>query len=214
VLGPVHKHRWIYAAAKGLLERVLHAHGLNSDLEYTIIRPFNFLGSRIDYLVAPGTTGGPRVFAHFMSALMSGGPMLLVDGGHVHRAFTHVQDANEAFHILLAKPDQSRNEIFNVGNPTNDITIRELAHLMSEIYGELTGKIAASEIREISGTDFYGEGYEDSSRLPPDIRKLEALGWTPKCDLRSALRDAMAYYLQRGADLLSSMPPDRRTVAS
>ena len=81
VFGPVHKQRWIYAIGKQLLERVLYAHGDAGELRYTIVRPFNFLGSRIDYLVPSGATGGPRVFPHFMSALLTGGPMRLVDGG-------------------------------------------------------------------------------------------------------------------------------------
>src|SRR2546423_1389358 len=32
ILGPVSKHRWIYACSKQLLERVLHAHGLEGGL--------------------------------------------------------------------------------------------------------------------------------------------------------------------------------------
>jgi UDP-apiose/xylose synthase len=46
-MGPVKNHRWIYACAKQLLERVLHAYGLEEELNYTIIRPFNFIGPRI-----------------------------------------------------------------------------------------------------------------------------------------------------------------------
>ena len=34
--------------AKQLLERVLHAYGLEEGLNYSIIRPFNFIGPRID----------------------------------------------------------------------------------------------------------------------------------------------------------------------
>ena len=48
IMGPVKSHRWIYACAKQLLERVLHAYGLEEGLNYTNIRPFNFIGPRID----------------------------------------------------------------------------------------------------------------------------------------------------------------------
>jgi hypothetical protein len=48
---------------------------------------------------------------------------------------------------------------------------------------------------EIRGEEFYGVGYEDSSRLPPDVTKLRALGWAPRHDVRSTFRDAMAFYL-------------------
>ena len=195
VFGPIHKQRWIYAAGKMLLERVLYAHGMAGDLEYTIVRPFNFIGSRIDYLVPPNSLGGPRVFPHFMSALLSGGPIYLVEGGRVRRAFLHIADANAALQTLLDHPDASRNQIFNVGNPANDVTVRDLALLMIELHEELTGETAMSELVEISGEEFYGPGYEDSDRLPPDISKLRALGWEPRHDLRSTLKDAMLYYL-------------------
>lgn len=195
VLGPITRHRWIYAAAKGLLERVIHAHGLAGNLEYTIIRPFNFIGSRLDYLVPAGSMGGPRVFPHFMSALLTGGPMYLVDGGHVHRAFLHIEDANQGFQTLLDQADASRNGIFNMGNPANNVTIRELALLMMEIYEQLTGQAPKSKLVEVSGKEFYGEGYEDGDRLPPDVQKLRTLGWEPIRDLRTTLKDAMIYYL-------------------
>jgi UDP-apiose/xylose synthase len=193
--GPVQKQRWIYAAGKALLERVLYAHGLAGDLDYTIVRPFNFLGSRIDYLVPAGAVGGPRVFPHFMSALLTGGPMRLVDGGHVHRAFLHIADANSAFQVLLDQPDATRNQIFNVGNPHNNVTIRQFALYMGEMYEELTGRPCPSEMVDMSGEEFYGPGYEDGDRLPPDIRRITALGWQPRRDLRWILRDAMGYYL-------------------
>jgi len=194
--GPVRKQRWIYAVGKLLLEQVLYAHGMAGDLVFTIIRPFNFVGSRLDYLVAPGTMGGPRVFAHFMSALLTGGPIHLVDGGRVHRAFLHIEDANEAFQTILDNPDRARNEIFNVGNPANNVTIRELAVLMLELYEALTGEKAPCELVEVSGEEFYGAGYEDADRLPPDITKLKSLGWEPKRDLRTTFADAMTYYLE------------------
>ena len=194
ITGPVQKQRWIYASAKQLLERVIHAHGLRDELDYTIVRPFNFLGPRIDYLVPAGSMGGPRVFAHFMSSLLTGGPMFLVNGGEVHRCFTHIADAVEAFRIILEHPG-AHNQIFNVGHPGNDTSIRDLALLMQSVYAELTGESGSRKLATLTGDDFYGEGYDDMNRVPPRIDKMRALGWEPKLDLRTAVRDAMAYYL-------------------
>jgi UDP-apiose/xylose synthase len=195
VFGPVHKQRWIYATGKMLLERVLYAHGIAGNLEFTIIRPFNFIGSRIDYLVPANAIGGPRVFPHFMSALLTGGPIRLVDGGYVRRAFMHIDDATRAFQAILDQPEATRNRIYNVGNPDNDLSIRELAYLMMSLYEEVTGRKPTSELVSISGEAFYGPGYEDSSRLPPDVSKIRALGWVPQHDVRATFLDAMRYYL-------------------
>lgn len=194
ILGPVSKHRWVYAAAKQLLERTIHAYGLKGDLDYTIVRPFNFVGPRFDYLVPAGSKGGPRVFAHFMSALVTGGPMYLVDGGLQRRSFTHIQDANTAFSILLDHPG-AHNEIINIGNPATDTSIADLAHLMCEIYEDLTGAKPQNQFVEIDGEDFYGAGYEDTNRVPPNIDKMTALGWAPQYGLEQTFRDAIEYNL-------------------
>ena len=193
--GPIDKHRWIYACAKQLLERVIHAYGLEGSLEFTIIRPFNFVGPRLDYLVEAGSVGGPRVVPHFISALLTGGPMHLVDSGEGHRTFLHVDDATDAFMAVLEQPAAAYNRIFNVGAPGNDISIRDLAYLLRALYEELTGREPPCEVVTISGEDFYGPGYDDAHRLPPDISAIRALGWEPRHDLRSALTGTLASYL-------------------
>lgn len=194
VMGPTGKQRWIYASGKQYLERIIHAHGLRGDLEYTIVRPFNFVGPRFDYLVEAGSLGGPRVFAHFMSALITGGPIYLVDGGEQRRSFTHIADASDAFTVMLESPE-AVNQIYNIGNPATDTSIRDLAIYMMELYEELTGKKAQNEIIEISGEDFYGVGYEDMNRVPPDISKLRALGWEPIRGMHQTFADAIEYNL-------------------
>jgi UDP-apiose/xylose synthase len=193
-MGPTTKQRWIYASGKQYLERIIHAHGLLGEIEYTIVRPFNFVGPRFDYLVEAETIGGPRVFAHFMSALITGGPMYLVDGGEQRRSFTHIVDASEAFTFMLDSPE-AVNQIYNIGNPDTDTSIRELASYMASLYEDLTGRRPENELIEISGEDFYGVGYEDMDRVPPDISKLRALGWEPKRGMRETFVDAMEYNL-------------------
>ena len=193
-VGPVANQRWIYSASKQLLERVIHAHGMRGDLTYTIVRPFNVIGPRLDYLVPAGSMGGPRVFAHYMSALLTGGPLYLVDGGKNHRSFTHIADCNRAFEIVIDDP-RARGEIFNIGNPANNLTISDVADLMLRLYEDITGAVPSNEILEASGLEFYGEGYEDVDRLPPSIEKLRRLGWDPNLDVDVTFRDAMEYYI-------------------
>jgi UDP-apiose/xylose synthase len=196
ICGPVTKQRWIYSAGKQLLERVIHAYSLEGKLDFGIIRPFNFVGPRFDYLVPAGNKGGPRVFAQFMSALLSDGPMFLVDGGQQHRSFTHIDDASRGLETILHHPG-ARNEIFNIGNPANDISIRDLALLMKDIYRELTGRESPCELVEIQGTEFYGPGYEDHTRVPADISKLGALGWAPQHELRETFTQIIGWYLKQ-----------------
>jgi nucleoside-diphosphate-sugar epimerase len=48
VLGPIHKQRWIYSCSKQLLDRVIYAHGVHDNLDYTLFRPFNWVGPKLD----------------------------------------------------------------------------------------------------------------------------------------------------------------------
>src|SRR5260370_9006894 len=103
ILGPVSKHRWIYSSAKQLLERVLHAYGIEQGFNYTIIRPFNFIGPKIDFL--PQEKGGiPRVFSFFMDALLTGGQMKLVNGGVNRPWFTPSLASGGRTHVVAPPP--------------------------------------------------------------------------------------------------------------
>jgi nucleoside-diphosphate-sugar epimerase len=198
ILGPVGRHRWIYACSKQLLERVLHAYGLETGFNYTIIRPFNFIGPKIDFLVSE-QDGIPRVFSFFMDALIQGTPMQLVDGGGQRRCYTYIDDAIECTYRIVANPGGvCDRQIFNVGSPYNEVSIRHMAETMREIYGEKFRDpvTALPEIVTVTGEAFYGQGYEDSDRRIPNIAKARTLlGWEPKWGFRELLEATMRYYV-------------------
>ncbi len=200
IMGPVNNHRWIYACAKQLLERVLHAYGLQKGLNYTIIRPFNFIGPRIDYLPSE-KEGNPRVFSHFMNALLYGTPMKLVDGGKNYRAYTYIDDAVECIvRILENKGGVCDREIFNIGSPENEITIRQMAEMMREIFDAEFRQPGdpLPEIISVPSEDFYGKGYEDCDRRIPDVTKARTLlGWQPDHSIRDVYYKSMKYFVER-----------------
>lgn len=200
ILGPIGKHRWIYACAKQLLERVLHAYGLESGFNYTIVRPFNFIGPDIDFLPSEQSEGMPRVFSFFMDALLHGAPMKVVNGGRQRRCYTYIEDAIDCILRMVENPGGvCDRQIFNVGNPNNEISIRGLAELMRDIYRERYARLGQPlpEIVEVSGEEFYGEGYDDSDRRIPDIRKARALlGWEPRWPLYATVEATMRYYME------------------
>jgi len=112
--------------------------------------------------------GQPRVLASFMTALMKGEPLVLVDGGEVYRTFCFVDDAVESVVRMIDRPEKSIGHAFNVGNPHNNIQIKELAALMIELYSGLTGKPLGTT-RDVAGVDYYGKGYPFSRIRPPHI---------------------------------------------
>ena len=202
LLGPVSGQRWSYACAKQLLERYIVALHRESGLAYTLVRPFNFLGTRMDYLPGlgdagipasrrPEDQGTPRVLACFTAALLGRKPLTLVDGGRNRRTFLAVEEAVDALRLMLARPGLARNQIFNLGNPANETTIRGLAEAMREIAAEATGDagLASLPLVDVPALEFYGEGYADSDRRMPRIdRARHLLGWSPSRGLRDILR--------------------------
>jgi len=198
ILGPVAKHRWIYSCAKQLLERVLHAYGIEQGFNYTIIRPFNFIGPKIDFLPQE-KAGIPRVFSFFMDALLTGGKMKLVNGGSNRRCYTYIDDAIECSYRIVENPSGvCDRQIFNIGSPYNEVSIRQMAEIMREIYARKfrEGDEPMAEIVSVAGEDFYGEGYDDSDRRIPDITKARTLlGWEPAWNVRDTIETTMKYHV-------------------
>ena len=198
ILGPVNRHRWIYACSKQLLERVLHAYGLETGFNYTIVRPFNFIGPKIDFLQSE-QEGIPRVFSFFMDALIHGTDMQLVDGGEQRRCYTYIDDAIEGTYRIVENPGGvCDRQIFNLGSPYNEISIRQLAEIMRDIYAEQfrDPAIPLPKIVTVSSEAFYGKGYDDSNRRIPDIAKARTLlGWEPVWPVRKMLEATMSYYV-------------------
>lgn len=206
LLGPVHRERWSYACAKQLLERVIWAYGDHHGLNFTIIRPFNVIGPRMDFLPGIDGEGVPRVLPCFMNALLRDEELLLVDGGEQRRSFISVQDFVSAIVRVVQRPEAARGQIFNVGSPENDVTIREFAEALAAEYRRQLPRSARPRFRHISSRDFYGEGYDDSLRRVPDIEKAERLlDFRPSMSLSEMLPAIVADYVARYAGALS--PP-------
>jgi UDP-apiose/xylose synthase len=198
ILGPVSKHRWIYSCAKQLLERVLHAYGLEMGFNYTIIRPFNFIGPKIDFLLHE-REGIPRVFSFFMDALLNGTQMKLVDGGTNRRCYTYIEDAIECANRIVENPGGvCDRQILNIGSPSNEISICRMAELMREIYAAKfrDPAVRLPDIVSVTGEEFYGKGYDDSDRRIPDITKVRTLlNWEPRIGIPELLETTMRYYV-------------------
>lgn len=202
VLGPIRKQRWIYSASKQLLDRVIWAYGFQEGLQFTLFRPFNWIGPKLDELTAdPEKEGSSRVVTQFISSLFLAEPIRLVDGGMQKRCFTYIDDGIACLMKIIENKDGRLNgEIFNIGNPNNEATIKDLAHKLRDMFinhPSTRHYTKHSEIIEVFSKDFYGEGYQDIDRRVPSIKKAkEMIGWEPKVDLDTALKKTLEYYLE------------------
>ena len=210
LLGPVQRERWTYACAKQLLERVIWAHGRHGALAFTIVRLFNVIGPRMDFLPGLDGEGVPRVLASFMNALLRGSELPLVDGGQQRRSFMAVSDLAEAVCRIVERPDAVRGEILNLGAPSNDVSIAELARLLGAAYAARVPTARPARVRVVSARDFYGEGYDDSEERIPDIDKARRLlAWEPVQNLPAMLPAIVDDYVARYGPQLGLSPVER-----
>jgi UDP-4-amino-4-deoxy-L-arabinose formyltransferase/UDP-glucuronic acid dehydrogenase (UDP-4-keto-hexauronic acid decarboxylating) len=202
VTGPIRMQRWIYSASKQLLDRVIWAYGFQRGLKFTCFRPFNWIGPKLDDLtLEPEKEGSSRVVTQFISSLFRADAIKLVDGGMQKRCFTYVDDGIACLmKIIENKNGVCDGQIFNIGNPKNEATIKELAQKLKELFVNHPATKPYkkfSEIVEVSSGEYYGKGYQDIDFRVPSIRKArEIIGWEPKVDLDTALRKTIEYYLE------------------
>jgi nucleoside-diphosphate-sugar epimerase len=201
VYGPIEKQRWIYAASKQLLDRVIYAYGVRDNLDYTLFRPFNFIGPNLDNVEEP-KEGSSRVFTQFLSNVLYRRPIKLVDGGQQKRSFTFIDDAIECLLTILENSQgRASRRIFNIGNPANCVSIRDLAERTIRIAQEfpvLRENARATQIVEVSAGDYYGKYYQDIQVRVPAIHAAERdLNWKPSTDLDTAIRRTIEFYVKQ-----------------
>jgi UDP-apiose/xylose synthase len=204
-LGPVERERWTYACAKQLLERVIWAYGSRGQLDFTIVRPFNVVGARMDFLPGIDGEGVPRVLASFMNALLRGQPLELVDGGAQRRSFIAVEEFVSAIVSIVARPAACNGEIINLGNPRNDTSIRALGEALAAAYLERVPEAQFAGFHQSTAAAFYGAGYDDTSERIPDLEKAERLlDFHPTLTLAAMLPAIVDDYVARYAPRLQA----------
>lgn len=197
VVGPVAKTRWIYAVSKQLMDRVIAAYGQEKGAHYTLIRPFNWIGPKLDSIETP-KEGSSRVLTQFIVNLVHGRPIQLVDGGRQRRCFTYVDDGIDCVMRIL-KDDRgvSDQQIFNIGNPANECSIRELAVLLRRLYRKHAPGARVPPIVSTTSGRYYGKGYQDVMRRRPSVAKARRLlGWRPRVGMTEAVERTLAYFLE------------------
>ncbi len=206
-LGPINKTRWIYACCKQLLDRVIYAFGEKEGLNYTLFRPFNWVGPKLDNILSD-KEGSARVLTQFIGNIIHGRDLQLVDGGEQRRCFTDVDDGIDGLiRIIQRRHDSANRKIFNLGNPEHNLSIKELAHLLVKIiarYPKYKAQAEATKIIEVSSTNYYGEGYQDvQNRVPSIANAKKYLDWTPTVGMEESLVKALDYHLSHPNEVLS-----------
>jgi len=204
VLGPIRKQRWIYSCSKQLLDRVIWALGQQEGLRFTLFRPFNWIGPRLDSL-ASARIGSSRAITQLILNLTEGTPIQLVDGGLQKRCFTDVTDGIEAlFAIIENRGGKCDGRILNIGNPHNEASIRELGETLVAEFDQhpLRSRFPAfAGFQTIESGTFYGPGYEDLRHRRPSIKNAQRLlGWEPRVGFAESVRQTLDFFLRQAVE--------------
>jgi nucleoside-diphosphate-sugar epimerase len=199
VYGPIERQRWIYANSKQLLDRVIYAYGVRDGLDYTLFRPFNWIGPQLDDVFA-AKEGSSRLFTQFISNVIFKKPLQLVDGGKQSRSFTFIDDGIDALLRIIENEDGcASRQIFNIGNPKNDVSVADLAKLIVAAfkqYPDYAEHVKAAKVVKVSSGTYFGKYYQDIQKRVPSIANAKKrLGWTPKVDLKTAIKRTLDYHL-------------------
>lgn len=200
VLGPIRMQRWIYSCCKQLLDRVIWAYGQQQNLKFTLFRPFNWIGPRLDSLLS-ARIGSSRAITQLILNLVEGTPILLVDGGNQKRCFIDIRDGIECLFRIIENPGgRCDGEIINIGNPDNEASIRELAEMLVSSFQRhpLRSRFPPfAGFREVESRLYYGEGYQDVQHRKPSIRNARRLlNWQPSIPLRESVESTLDFFLR------------------
>ncbi|RNM20932.1 bifunctional UDP-4-amino-4-deoxy-L-arabinose formyltransferase/UDP-glucuronic acid oxidase ArnA [Dickeya undicola] len=200
IVGPINKQRWIYSVSKQLLDRVIWAYGEKEGLRFTLFRPFNWMGPRLDNLNA-ARIGSSRAITQLILNLVEGSPIKLVDGGRQKRCFTDIKDGIEAlFRIIENKDGVCDGQIINIGNPDNEASIRQLAEQLLESFEKhpLRSQFPPfAGFREVESSSYYGKGYQDVEHRKPSIRNAKRLlHWQPTIEMEKTVAETLDFFLQ------------------
>jgi nucleoside-diphosphate-sugar epimerase len=201
VCGPINKPRWIYSCSKQLMDRVIFAYGMDGGLDFTLFRPFNWIGAGLDNIHTP-KEGSSRVITQFFGHIVRGEPIKLVDGGTQKRAFTYIDDGIDALIKIIANKDNiASGKIYNIGNPKNNFSVRELATMMLELakqYPEYRDSAAKVKMLDTTSGEYYGKGYQDvQNRVPKIDNTCAELNWAPTVNMQDALKNIFDAYRQQ-----------------
>ena len=200
ITGPIRMQRWIYSTSKQLLDRVIWAYGAKGQLRFTLFRPFNWIGPRLDSLTS-ARIGSSRAITQLILNLVQGSPIQLIDGGEQKRCFVDIKEGVEAlFRIIENKGGVCDGKIINIGNPENEASIRKMAEMLVEKFEKhpLRGHFPpfAGYVVVESGA-FYGKGYQDVQHRVPSIRNAKRyLDWVPEIPLEKSIETTLDFFLQ------------------
>jgi UDP-glucuronate decarboxylase len=166
--------RACYGESKRCGEAMCVAWSHQYGIPIKIVRPFHTYG--------PGVSlDDGRVFADFVSDIINNRNIVMKSDGSAIRAFCYLADAIVGFYTVLLKGKVG--EAYNIGNPSAEVSILELAENLVAIFPEKNLQVIRDESAQ-------NANYMKSnvSRNVPDITKVMSIGWEPSTSITDGFK--------------------------
>lgn len=157
--------RSCYAESKRMGENMCVSYMHQYKVNAKIIRPFHTYGPGMDL-------NDGRVFVDFVADILNDRNIIIKSDGTAKRAYCYLTDAISAYFKVLI--DGQNGEAYNVGNPYNEYSVKELANILVSLFEDKSLKVIMEN--ECNGSYLPSQ----VSRISPRIDKMKQLGWEPK----------------------------------
>lgn len=193
VMGNPGVKRWAYAISKMFEEQMLFAYHERYGIPVVPMRFFGGYGPNQNLT----WWGGPQ--SVFINAALDDQELEIHGDGMQTRSFTYISDHVDGITRCI-EMSEANNLVFNLGN-TYEITILDLARLIWRL-------VRGNSAPKIQLTPYTAFGkYEDVRRRIPDITRARTLlGFEPRVDLETGLRQTIAWQIRRRRELGIATP--------
>ena len=175
---PTRSSRSCYDIGKQVLETLCHIYYNKHNLPVKVVRPFNFYGPYMGI-------NDNRVLSNWMRSYLKDDDVMIYGDGLQTRTFCYVEDGIDmCLGVLLNGKD---GEIYNVGNPTPELNMIELAEVFCRVLDYKDRYV----IRDYP--NFYPK--DEPLRRCPNIDKVvRDTGIQPKTTLEVGLKQMLNYF--------------------
>ena len=173
--------RSCYAESKRMGETMCAAWGKQYNIHTNVVRPFHTYG--------PGVSlDDGRVFADFVANVIDKKDIVLKSDGLAKRSFCYISDAVIGFLTVLTCGKKS--EAYNIGNPEAEISIKDLAFEISQLFPEL-------DLNVRFDIKIEDDKYLKSpvSRSCPSVEKMLNIGWSPSIGIKEGFNRTIKSFL-------------------
>jgi nucleoside-diphosphate-sugar epimerase len=179
VVPDVKNPRYSYGGSKLASELIALNYGRTGFERVVVFRPHNVYGPDMGFEHVVPEFSLRAADADLITPKGEPLPFPLKGDGSQTRAFIHVDDFTDGLATIVARGEHLN--VYHIGN-AEEVTMRRLAEMVAAGFGR--------DLSFETGPAPLGE----TQRRCPDIRKIQALGWSPGVSLSNGLPAVVAWY--------------------